>query len=511
MFEKYLEQKEQILAEQLNLSEEYVNLYAILFNPKIEQSFKVYFSAEVDWWIYEEQIARSSNQRFNIDDPKLNAFLKQLDELYKKNARFSSLTLPQVINSAVKTRLNMLCRPRTAIKWFVYRWEQTKTYHEIIKRLNYLFDNKYLADGFIEYVQRKQLIKTPNDLIPISEFDKIINDIDNEKIHSLNPEEFVQIMSPLFSFFNLEAEHKDTAKIPLEAVIIYFDDKNLFSLSTKLEQMFRSGELLLISKKYLLGFIYKSLYDADNLYGSDDDNITKVTKEIEQANSNYLNMALSLKENLSKTQPMPLSPEEDYYPEDENYSNETEIKNEFNFPDNFEINSLISGNLEQFEQGIKTENINIEEQNEFDNFDNIDKIIEDDTINEESTQINNNISIDDLDIVNNEIDNIIVEDIIAKEEIIAENITNQSDDIDLSAFGFDFEGDNLIQKPVDTIVVKPSMIDTKLDNTQDNNADIVDNNIDEEELIIKFTNSINSNKNKLMDILTALKMELDDY
>lgn len=302
MFEKYIEQKEQCLAEQINLTADYVNLFEMIFNPKIEQAYKTYFSAEVDWWLYEEQISRTANLRFNFDDPKLNSFLKQMDELYKKNARFSTVSLPLVISSAVKSRLNYLCRPRTALKWFVYRWDQTKTYHEIIKRLNYLDDYKYLIDGFVDYVRRNQLIKTHDDLINMSLFDKIINEIDNSMMAELSPEGLVQLMGSLFSFFNSDADHKDTAKIPVEAVIIFFDDKNMMSISTKLESLFRSGELLLISKKYLLGFIYKSLYDADNMYGGGDDNITNLTKEIEQVNHNYMNIANSLKENIALNQ-----------------------------------------------------------------------------------------------------------------------------------------------------------------------------------------------------------------
>jgi hypothetical protein len=312
MFEKYLEQKEQLLAEQINLSADFINLYELMFNQKIEQAYKTYFSAEADWWIYEEQIARGSNLRFNFEDPKLSSFLLQLDDLYKKNARFSAMSLPVAVSSAVKTRMNYLCRPRTALKWFVYRWDQTKTYHEIIKRLNYFFDYKYLTDGFIEYVRRNNIVKSHDDTISISVFDRIISEIDNQKLAELNPEEFVQMLNPLFAFFNPDADHQDTARIPVEAVIIYFDDKNLIGASTKLEQLFRSGELLLISKKYLLGFIYKSMYDADNLYGGDDDKITKVTKEIEKANSDFLNLTFSLKENIAKNSELSERIDEEY-------------------------------------------------------------------------------------------------------------------------------------------------------------------------------------------------------
>ena len=42
MFEKYIEQKEQNLADQINLTADYVNLFEMIFNPKIEQAYKSY-------------------------------------------------------------------------------------------------------------------------------------------------------------------------------------------------------------------------------------------------------------------------------------------------------------------------------------------------------------------------------------------------------------------------------------------------------------------------------------
>ncbi len=353
MFEKYIEQKEQSIADYFNLEMDYVNFYEVMFHPKLEPAYKTYFSAEVDWWIYEEQTARSSNIRFNFEDPRLASFLTKLDEIYKKNARFSTEALPQIISSAVKTRLNMLIRPRTAVKWFVFRWEQTKTYQEIIKRLNYIFDNKYLTDGFTDYVQRKNLIKSPDDIITISQFDKIITEVDNEMFNSLTPEDFIALLNPLFSFFNFDADHKDTAKIPVEAVIIFFDDKNLYTLSTKLEQKFRSGELLLISKKYLLGFIYKSLYDADNLYGSDQDNITTVTKEIEQSHNNYINLADGLKESIRASA-------EDYRKEEFDFPNNAE---EFTVEDIEAQQEEISLYDEQLEEPLEESDFELDSSN----------------------------------------------------------------------------------------------------------------------------------------------------
>ena len=89
MFEDLIEKRKQELLVKIRPETEFVKLSEIIANTEVSAAYKCFFSAEADWWIYEEQIRRNAIDRFDFSDDKLAAVLRNLDELFKKNARFS--------------------------------------------------------------------------------------------------------------------------------------------------------------------------------------------------------------------------------------------------------------------------------------------------------------------------------------------------------------------------------------------------------------------------------------
>lgn len=374
MFEDIIKQKASDIMCSLSKSGESVNLYQLMFNPKLSHWVKTYLTAEVDWWIYEEESFRLANARFNMKDPKLSAFISQYNELLKKNAVFSCSLLSSIVLDAIKVQLNVLCRPRTALQWFVFRWEQSKPYHEIVKSLNYLSEYAYLIDGFQQYVQDNKLIANQNDLISCHQFNKIIREVDNQYLANLSPEDFIQLLSPLFEFFNKDSISSDTAKIPVATVILFLDDKEMSIIASRLENLYKTGEVQSISKKYLLGFIYKTLYELDNLYGESEDLLTNITNEIQHAINAPSDFSLS-NFDISEQNFMINRDEENMY-----NNNDDEKK------DN---NHTININADTSKGDISSEGLN-SENNDFDENHNIEVIQE--AIKEDSEELKDIIS-----------------------------------------------------------------------------------------------------------------------
>lgn len=374
MFEDIIKQKASDIMCSLSKSGESVNLYQLMFNPKLSHWVKTYLTAEVDWWIYEEESFRLANARFNMKDPKLSAFISQYNELLKKNAVFSCSILSSIVLDAIKVQLNVLCRPRTALQWFVFRWEQSKPYHEIVKSLNYLSEYAYLIDGFQQYVQDNKLIANQNDLISCHQFNKIIREVDNQYLANLSPEDFIQLLSPLFEFFNNDSISSDTAKIPVATVILFLDDKEMSIIASRLENLYKTGEVQSISKKYLLGFIYKTLYELDNLYGESEDLLTNITNEIQHAINAPSDFSLS-NVDISEQNFMINRDEENMY-----NTNDDEKK------DN---NHTININADTSKGDISSEGLN-SENNDFDENHNIEVIQE--AIKEDSEELKDIIS-----------------------------------------------------------------------------------------------------------------------
>lgn len=262
MFEQHIDRVFIDLMDKIAFGGGFAYVTDIVGMAPISRPWRAYLLAEVDWWVYEQQMARLGNPNFDFAHEEFIYAFQHLDSLYAEKARFTNDNLTKILKTAVKTRLNMLLRPRTTLKWFVFRGEPTKPYREIILRLNYLNDYKYISDGFVAHVERNQFLRTSNDIMSVTEFEKIIDEVDNEKIFNVTPQEFLDMVEPMFGFFNNEMAPEESDTIPTAALAIFFDDKGIFVLSKKLKQAIKNGESE-ISRRFLADFIYSSIEDSD--------------------------------------------------------------------------------------------------------------------------------------------------------------------------------------------------------------------------------------------------------
>jgi hypothetical protein len=172
--------------------------------------------------------------------------------------------LKTTIDAAVATRLNFLIRPRTTLKWFVFRGEPTKAYLEIIKRLSFLNGYDYLISGFIEYINENKLLETERDLFSVLEFSNIIEKIDNDYLFSLQPEEFIRLLMPLVAFLNPDDTNvNDRTMFSIEALIIFLDDKGIEPLKNKLEELMLNENIKEINGEMFLKQIFNLLTDIE--------------------------------------------------------------------------------------------------------------------------------------------------------------------------------------------------------------------------------------------------------
>ncbi len=288
MFEEIIITQKQKLAQTIGINKRFVNLDEILKNSNIDEYYKTYFNAEVNSWIYEEQIRRETNPLFDFKSVQIKLHLDELDDILFQIARFDRPTIRTTIDAAVTTRLNFLIRPRTTLKWFVFRGEPTKAYLEIVKRLSFLKGYDYLIAGFIEYVNENKLIESERDLFSLLEFSNIIEKIDNDFLFSLLPEEFIDLLMPLIRFFNpVQPTVDDKTLFPIESLIIFLDDKGIEPLKNKLEVLLLNQNIKQINGEMFLKQILELLKDIEQnpeLYQPSGSNIK--TNEDENVNVN---------------------------------------------------------------------------------------------------------------------------------------------------------------------------------------------------------------------------------
>jgi hypothetical protein len=264
MFEEIIITHKQKLSQFIGINKRFVGLDEILRNSFVNEYYKTYFNAEVNSWIYEEQIRRETNPLFDFKSDKIKLQLQELDNILYQIARFDRPTLKTTIDAAVATRLNFLIRPRTTLKWFVFRGEPTKAYLEIIKRLSFLNGYDYLISGFIEYINENKLLETERDLFSVLEFSNIIEKIDNDYLFSLQPEEFIRLLMPLVAFLNPDDTNvNDRTMFSIEALIIFLDDKGIEPLKNKLEELMLNENIKEINGEMFLKQIFNLLTDIE--------------------------------------------------------------------------------------------------------------------------------------------------------------------------------------------------------------------------------------------------------
>jgi hypothetical protein len=266
MFEKELDRVRKQLGQQLETRAPYTPLSVILANHDVHPAYRAYFDAEVQWWLHEERAIRASNPRFDVNAQPLQQVLSDLDVLYVQHARFDHEELLSTIEAAAKTRLNFLCRPRTTLKWFVFRGEPTKPLYEILLRLNYLSDHQYLLQGIRSWAGSRGDVSA-NEILSVVEFERIIEKIDNDAILDLSQEEFVQLLEPMYQLFADVNPELPPETVPTEAVIIFLDDKGAVPLSQALERMLYREELRALTRKKFMEVIDAVIATIDEAGG----------------------------------------------------------------------------------------------------------------------------------------------------------------------------------------------------------------------------------------------------
>lgn len=256
MFEREIQKAKEQLVHLVMSGLPYLYWFEIEEHKTLQPFYKQFFSAEVRWWIFEQQMLRHSNPRFDYTQEHIAYHAQQLDHYALECARFDHQDLHATVDLAVKTRFNYIIRPRTTLRWFVYRGEPTKPLQEVLLRLNYFSDYQYLLQGFRHWAEEKKVDTAPQevrqDIVSVVEFDRILHSVDNEAIFDLSPGQFIELLQPLFDLFSeVYGGMHDMPRgvIPTAALVIFLDDKGITPIAQELEELLKERHKRYLSRQ----------------------------------------------------------------------------------------------------------------------------------------------------------------------------------------------------------------------------------------------------------------------
>lgn len=231
MFERVIAQTIQKITAETLQERSLIPLADILQDPRIPARIKPFFETEVHWWLYNEHLARAANKRFEYSHPELASLLNYLEQVQIRHARFEREEFISVLDSGVKLTYNYLCRPQTTLKWYIFRGQPVKPLDEVMLRFSAFVDYEYFRTVFIEWVDRKRAERPTFDAISATEFERVIRRTDDQILLNCTVEDLLEMMRPLFEFIG----EGDEQKVPVDALVIFFDDKNIKRLVDQLE------------------------------------------------------------------------------------------------------------------------------------------------------------------------------------------------------------------------------------------------------------------------------------
>lgn len=264
MFELEIEREKKRCADTMIQRGEDTTLQRLCAIEGIPMFYKTFFAAHADWWIYELNQERAADRRFDYTDTGIVSLLQETDKVLRETVRFSAEEFLGLLDTAVKARLNFLCRPRTTLRWFVFRGEPTKTIQEVWLRLNYFYDYQYLTNGFREWAEKTYSDHSSPELLSVVDFENLIMEIDNAMILELTPHQFTDLLEPLYDFFAPPGQAGEDYALPIEALIIFLDDKGVDLIAKELERMYYEDHTDNISRLEFLNVVTTILSSLDD-------------------------------------------------------------------------------------------------------------------------------------------------------------------------------------------------------------------------------------------------------
>ncbi|MCS7302254.1 MAG: hypothetical protein RMK00_03770 [Bacteroidota bacterium] len=265
MFEAEIESTKLRLVELLlpRASASGLHLSTVIDHPHVDRAYKEFFRAEVEWLLYHDRMQRKANLPIDPADPLFRHIWDQFEQYVRTHAYFERMHALGVIDTAVKSVLNYRIRPRVTLKWFVYRGEPTKPVCEIALRMKYFADYPYFRSGFEQWMHERSLDSDSAHIMPVFEFERLVKQLDDDYILDLSTTEFIDLLDPLFAFFNDLTTPKAAQALPIEALIVFLDDKGIQIIAQKFERMLYHDGVRAVTREMVLRVVDQVLQELE--------------------------------------------------------------------------------------------------------------------------------------------------------------------------------------------------------------------------------------------------------
>lgn len=198
-------------------------------NAGVHPAVVQYISAELDFMIYSDRRKLLQQSYFDYAGKEIFEHFQKISDEIKKHKKISLDDSKKLIFQAVSFNINYLVRPRWSLMKLIFNDQPVISVEEMKMLLNYLYYYEYFKKVLKGYISKRNLVQ-----ISSTEFDILLNKIDNELLNSDQHQVISNSFTSMGDFFNVGGADKN--RLPITAVEIFCKEKNLVDLLLKLKK-----------------------------------------------------------------------------------------------------------------------------------------------------------------------------------------------------------------------------------------------------------------------------------
>lgn len=206
-----------------------------LLTSDLHPAILQYISAEIDYLIFEDRQKLLKTSVFDYSGEKISYHFNQISEEVKKTKRFALEYIAKLVLHASSFTVNYLIHPKWTLQKFIFDESPTKTTNEIKQILNYVYYYKYTNRILISYINTKKILSMNS-----KEFEELLNKADKLGIETYLEAILSNALKSMAEFLNIGEIKK--SKVPLSAVEMFLEEKELISHLQKISDTFGKEE-----------------------------------------------------------------------------------------------------------------------------------------------------------------------------------------------------------------------------------------------------------------------------
>ncbi len=209
-----------------------------IFASAMPPALKRLFEADIDIWVREEKERLLESPHFHYDDPEVQEFFEHIGESARDYAVFSAAEYDAALEKNVILLFNYVCRPQWTLVKYLFAEREHAATDNILEALRSFWHYEYYGIILREYFDKKNL-----SVINVKKFTELIEHIDAEVVRNFDSRKIAHLSEPLYDLFSM-GNPSDELLAPIEALSIFYDDKNLGTIVERLDQEKKNHEMM---------------------------------------------------------------------------------------------------------------------------------------------------------------------------------------------------------------------------------------------------------------------------